>query len=436
MEISVSELNGANAKAAVKVPAKILEQKQDKIAKNVARNAKIDGFRAGKVPMSVVKKRYGDKINQDAEQEVLQEVLTQSLKDLKREAAEVIGEPAIEKFERKDDGLEAEIVISFRPKINIESYEDAIPEFSNPRVTKKEIKEKIDKILESFAPLEPISDKRAIKDGDFVKFDFEGFVDNVPFEGGKAENYVLKIGSNQFIPGFEDGMVGLKADESKDIQVQFPKEYGQKDLAGKDAVFKVKIHEIQEKNIPEEPTEEMLKQLLPQVENPNAEALEEKMKDQIRNEKLDKLYNEELKPKFVDVILEKVNFDLPKNIVEQEIDMQFRNNWGSFSEEEIEEFKKDATKITEKRETFRNDAEKSVKLTFVIDELAKQRKVVVEDQEVIQAIYFEAYQYGQDPKKHLENYKNQGVLPAIKMAMIEDKLFKELFDKKDNKKAE
>lgn len=436
MEISASELNGANAKAVAKVPAKILEQKQDKIAKNVAKNAKIDGFRAGKVPIGVVKKRFGDKINQDAEQEVLQEILTQSLKDLKKEATDVIGEPIIEKFEKSENGLDIEILISFRPKIKIKGYEEAIPEFSTPRVTKKEIKEKIDKFTDSLAPLEPVKTKRAIKDGDFVKFDFEGFVDNEPFEGGKAENYTLKIGSNQFIPGFEDGMVGLKVDESKDIQVQFPKEYGQKDLAGKDAVFKVKIHEIQEKNIPETPSKDMLKQLLPQVENPSIEDLEEKMKEQIREEKLNKLYNEDLKPKFVDAILEKIEFDLPKNIVEQELDMQFRNNWGSFSEKEIEEFKKDATKITEKRETFREDATKSVKLTFIIDELAKERKVSVEDQEVVQAIYFEAYQYGQDPQKHLENYKNQGVLPAIKMAMIEDKLFKELFDKKDNKKAE
>ena len=260
----------------------------------------------------------------------------------------------------------------------------------------------------------------------------EGFVDDKAFEGGKAENYVLEIGSKQFIPGFEDGMVGMKIGEEKDIKVTFPKEYGAAHLAGKDAVFKVKLHEIQELKIPEL-DDEMLKKLLPGEEKASVEVLDEKLKEQIKNEKLFKLVNDELKGKFADALIEKYNFDLPKGIVEQETDMQMRAAFNTFSEKEIEELKASKEKYQEKRDSFKEEAQKSVKLTFIIDELAKLRKIEVNDQELIQAIYFEAYRYGMNPKEHLENYKKQGALPAVKMALIEEKLFNDIFIPKTEK---
>lgn len=277
------------------------------------------------------------------------------------------------------------------------------------------------------APLKALKDDRGIENGDFALFDFEGFVDGKSFEGGKAENYTLDIGSGQFIPGFEDGMIGLKAGESKDIEVKFPENYGGSDLAGKDAVFKVKVHEIQAKEVPSEPTEEMLKKLLPNEKDATIEKLEEEIKKQIRADKLDKLYEEELKPEFVEKIVEKIEFDLPENILEQELDMQVRQNWSTFSKEEIDGFKDNPDALKEKRESYREDATKSVKLTFIVDELARENNINVEDKDLMQRLYFEAMQQGQDPKQYVQMYEKQGLLPAIKMAMIEDKLFKTLF---------
>ena len=407
----------------------MLAQKEEKSLRKVTKEVKIDGFRAGKVPTKVVKDRYGAKIEQDAQQEALNEVFTEALKVVEKDANLVVGEPQITKYEKKDDGIEVEVKISFKPEVHVEGYEKCIPEYSTPKVTKKEIAERLEKILAMSAPLKKVEESRALKSGDTALFDFEGFIDGEAFEGGKAENYLLEIGSNQFIPGFEDGMVGMSAGESKDVHVVFPAEYGAAHLAGKDATFKVKLHEIQIKDISETPDEELLKRLLPNEENPSAEKLDEKIKEQIKSEKLSKLFNEDLKPKFIEQIVEVVNFDLPENIVEQEIDLQFRSQWQNFSEEQIEEFKNTPEKVQEKREEIRDDATKSVKLTFIVDELAKAQGISVTDQEVMQAIYFEALQQGQDPKQHLELYKNQGVLPAVKMAMIEDKLFNKLFSK-------
>ncbi len=436
MNLNVKQINGANASVATTIEASDLAKAEEKIAKSFAQKAKIDGFRPGKVPVSVVKKRYKKEIKSDAEQELLQKLLQDGLKELNKDAKSVVGEPSFKKFDRKDDNIEVELLISFKPEIKTDGFEECIPTYSTPRVTKKDIDAKKEELFKLVAPLKPIKDNRGIEEGDFVLFDFEGFVDGETFEGGKAENYTLEIGSGQFIPGFEDGMKGLKAGEEKDVEVKFPENYGGSNLAGKDAVFKVKVHEIQAKEVPVEPSEDMLKKLLPQNEDANVEKLEAEIKTQIRGEKLDKLYEEDLKPKFVEAIVEKLEFDLPENILEQEMDMQMRQNWSTFSEEEIEEFKNNPDSVQKKRESFREDATKSVKLTFIVDELARQKEVTIQDQEVMQRLYFEAMQQGQDPKAYVEMYQKQGLLPAIKMAMIEEKLFRTLFFEKDNKKEE
>ena len=186
--------------------------------------------------------------------------------------------------------------------------------------------------------------------------------------------------------------------------------------------------------MPEEIDEETLKRIMPGEEKVSVELFEERLKEQIKADKHAKNVNEELKPKFADAIVAKFNFDVPKNIVEQEMDMQFRGAWSSFTPEQMAKFREDKDALTKQRETYRDDAVKSVKLTFIIDELARRRGIKVSDQELIQAVYFEAYRSGVDPKQHLENYKNQGILPAIKMSMIEEKLFNEMFALKSDKK--
>lgn len=439
MQITTKAIDSVNTEVTTKISSEQLKNAVEKMAKQASKNMKIDGFRKGHVPTAVVMKRYGAELEKDAEQEIFRDLLNASLKELGKQNSDVIGEPTIDKFEKNGDSTDVLMTISFKPSVDVTGYEAIVPEFSTPRVLKKDIDEKKAEIFKAFAPLEAVEKKRALKNGDFAKFDFEGFVDGVAFDGGKAENYVLEIGSGQFIPGFEDGMIGLKPGEEKDVEVTFPAEYGAANLAGKPAVFKVKLHEIQERKIPEKLDENALKAVLPNEENPTEELLEERIKEQIRQDKLYTLIAEDLKPKFAEAAVEKYKFDIPKNIVEQEIDMQFRNAWAGFSEDEMNKFRDDRDALMKKREEFRKDAENSVRLTFIIDELSRVRDVKVSDQEVIQAVYFEAYRSGRDPKQHLDMYRQQGMLPAIKMSMIEEKLFNEMFnkdDKKSSKKAD
>mgnify|MGYP004679487667 FL=1 len=435
MQVKAKFEDKVNAVASVNIPRQKIDDEIKALAQKASKSIKMDGFRPGKVPASAVMKRYEKELSKDAEQNLLKNAVDEALKELKKDGKELVAEPYFEKFERKDSGIETQLILSFKPQVDLKGYEALIPKFSAPKAEKKELDEKKKELLKSLATTEPIKSKRALKKGDFAKFDFEGFVDGVAFEGGKAENFTLEIGSGRFIPGFEDAMVGMKEGENKDIKVTFPKDYGAANLAGKEAVFKIKLHEIKELKIPEL-NAEILKQILPNEKAPSEKLLDEKISEQIENEKLFKLINEDLKEKFGEALLKKFDFDLPRGVVEQEIDVQFRNAWSGFSQKELDEIRGDSDKYQKKRESFRNEAQKSVKFTFVVDELARLRGVSVSDNEVVQAVYFEAYRYNQDPKALLESYQQQGILPAIKMSLIESKLFNDIFaPKKDENSA-
>lgn len=435
MQVKAKFEDKVNAVASVNIPRQKIDDEIKALAQKASKSIKMDGFRPGKVPASAVMKRYEKELSKDAEQNLLKNAVDEALKELKKDGKELVAEPYFEKFERKDSGIETQLILSFKPQVDLKGYEALIPKFSAPKAEKKELDEKKKELLKSLATTEPIKSKRALKKGDFAKFDFEGFVDGVAFEGGKAENFTLEIGSGRFIPGFEDAMVGMKEGENKDIKVTFPKDYGAANLAGKEAVFKIKLHEIKELKIPEL-NAEILKQILPNENAPSEKLLDEKISEQIENEKLFKLINEDLKEKFGEALLKKFDFDLPRGVVEQEIDVQFRNAWSGFSQKELDEIRGDSDKYQKKRESFRSEAQKSVKFTFVVDELARLRGVSVSDNEVVQAVYFEAYRYNQDPKALLESYQQQGILPAIKMSLIESKLFNDIFaPKKDEDSA-
>ena len=426
MKVAVKKIDDANVAVEGNIENKVIETNVDRLARQAGREMKVDGFRKGKVPPHVVKKLHGDKLQQDAEGEALRSLIDLGVQEAGINTADILGEPIFKKYDKKDDGIEVEVEISLRPTIEAEGYEKAVPAFEKPEATDKEVEEKLEEIAAQQAPYEKIKRKRMVRDGDMVVIDFEGFVDGAAFEGGKAEKFSLKIGSGQFIPGFEEQIIGMKYDEEKTIKVTFPEEYQSKELAGKEAEFKVKLHEIREQ-VPAELNDELAQKLLQ-----DDKATLDTLKEQIVQEKVSKVYNEELKPKLIEALVAHFEFALPNNIVEQEIDAKINAKAREMSEEELNDFKEHPEKVEALREEVREEAQNSVKATFIVDALAKKEEVNVDDQEVSQAIYYEAMTSGQDPQQRIKYYQENNLLPAVKMGMIEDKLFGKLLglDKK------
>ena len=422
MKVTVNKVDDANVIVSGTIDNSAIEKNIDKMAVKAGKEMKVDGFRKGKVPPHVVKKLHGDKLAQDAEGEALKELIDAGIKEAGINPGDILGQPTFKKYDKTDSGIEVEVEVSTRPVFEAEGHMDVLPKFKKPVASEKAIEEKLNEIAAGNAPYTKIKRKRMVKDGDMTLIDFEGFVDGVPFDGGKAEKFNLKIGSGQFIPGFEEQLIGMKYDEEKTITVTFPEEYQSKELAGKEAEFKVKLHEIQEQ-VPVELNDELAQKLLRNEENATLETLKERVKTQIESTEISKLYNEDLKPKLVEALVEKFDFALPNNIVEQEIDAKVNAKAREMSEEELNTYKNNPEKVDALREELRADAIASVKATFIVDALAKKEEVTVDDKEVSQALYYEAMMSGQDPQQVIKYYQENNLLPAVKMGMIEDKLF-------------
>lgn len=422
MNITATKTDTANVSIVATIEAADIEKNLNQAAKEVAKTASVDGFRKGKVPVAKIKQMYAEQLQQDAEQKAVQDILEEAKKELNINAADIISEPTFKKYDKADDKIEAELLLCLKPTIEVEGYKELAPKYDEPTVEESEIEEKLKEILEANAPYESLEEKRPLENGDQANFDFLGKVDDVPFQGGEAKGFDLVIGSGQFIPGFEEQMVGMNIEETKDLTVTFPEEYQSTELAGKEAVFTVTLNDIKVKA---EATldEEMIKKLLPNDENATAETIKEKITEQIKSEKVSKLYNETLKPELVEALVAKYSFDLPQNIVEQEIDAQINNKAREMSEKELAEYKDNEEKIDELRESVREVATNSVKATFLVDHLAKAEGIEIADQEVSQTIYYEAMMSGQDPQEVINYYQENNLLPAVKMGMIEDKLF-------------
>jgi len=424
VKVTVKKIDDANILVEGTIENSVIETNVDRLAKEAGKQMKVDGFRQGKVPPHVVKKLHGDKLRQDAEQDALKSLMDEGIKEAGINATDIIGEPMFKKYDKKDDAIDVALEISLRPNVKLEGYEKVVPAFEKPEAEAKEVEEKLSEIAKQQAPFEKIKRKRMVRDGDTVIIDFEGFVDGKAFDGGKAEKFSLKIGSGQFIPGFEEQIIGMKYDEEKTIAVTFPEAYQSEELAGKDAEFKVVLHEIQEQ-VEAEVNDEFAQKLL-QDEKATVETLKEKLAEQIVQEKVSKVYNEELKPKLIEALVAHFDFALPNNIVEQEIDAKINAKAREMKEEELNAFKDNPEKIEALRAEVREDAENSVKATFIVDALAKKEAVEVGDQEVSQAIYYESMMSGQDPEQVIKYYTDNNLLPAVKMGMIEDKLFGKL----------
>ncbi len=429
MQITTNKIDSANAKINAAITRNTLDKNVEKIANQLSKEAKIAGFRKGKVPVSAVKKQYGERLVQDAEAQALRDLLDQALAEMEIAASALIGEPQVTKFDRNDNGVDVEVTLAIRPAIDLGDYLTMVPEFAKPAISDEAVMERITELANAQAPLVNVDEDRALISGDTALIDFEGFVDGEAFEGGKAEGFALRLGSGQFIPGFEDQVIGMKKGEEKTIDVTFPENYGGAKLAGKPAQFKVKVQAIQTKEAVTV-DDELAKKMLPGFDDANIDMLKEKVKEQLQSEEMSKLYNEELKPSLMETFVNAFTIDLPEFIVEQEIDMALNKKAREMAEAELEELRNDIEKVKALRETFRDEASRAVKATFIVDALARAEEISVSEQELMQTIYFEAMQMGQDPAAVYKHYQESGYLPAIQMAMIEDRVLSKLLNDK------
>ena len=316
MKVKVQKLEGSKAKLEVVLTKEEFNEKYDRAFEKVIQNVELKGFRKGKVPQAMYLKRFG-------EGAILQEAIDIALNDTYYEAltakkVQAVSQPEIDvDFENlgKDKPFKYTATVEVYPEVELGKYFGVEVTKESDEVTEEEVNSYVERELKNNSELEVVEGK-ALENGNTAVFDFTGYVDGKEFEGGKAENYSLEIGSGHFIPGFEEQMVGMKNEEEKDINVTFPENYQAADLAGKPAVFKVKLHEIKQRVLPEL-NDDFVKGL--ELENVNTvEEYKNHIKEVISIDKKEANEN-----KFTEDVLEAVcneaKVDIPEAMVENRL---------------------------------------------------------------------------------------------------------------------
>lgn len=361
-------------------------------------------------------------IEQDAAGQVFKDFIDAGIKEANLDVANILGQPSLKKYEKQENCIYFEVEVAVSPEINVDiDYKEIAPAYTRPTASPQAVEAKILEFALKQAPFTKLETAKAIEDGDVAVIDFTGYIDDKPFEGGSAEKFNIKVGSNAFIPGFEEQLVGMEYNEEKNVIVSFPADYSADDLAGKEAKFVVKLHEIQEQKA-EIIDDNFAKKIL-QKPDATLATLKSQFSEQVTAEELSQIYMAEIKPKLVENLLKKFNFTLPNNIVEQEIDAKVREKTSDFSEDQHKAYMEDKGKFAELRESVRDEARKSIKMALIVEALAKKEGIEVHEQEVIAALGYQATMTGQDPEALVKYYQDNNLMTSAKMGLTEDKLY-------------
>ena len=379
----------------------------DKAFNKAVKEVKIDGFRKGKVPKSVFEKKYGKQaVIPDATELAVDEAYKRALDEYK---GDVIMQPqvAIEKVD--NDSITYKFIFTSKPEVKIKKYTNLGVKKDEVKVTKKDVEEEIEKIKKEYADL-AVKDG-AIENGDTAIIDYEGFDGDKAFEGGKAENYALEIGSNTFIPGFEEALIGLKAGDKKDVNISFPKDYHAEELKGKPVTFKVLVHEVKNKVYPVLDEDFFLDLGLEDVKNVDdfKKTIEDTLKEQreyeAENKYVDDLFETLLKQTTVDVPHELVHEELHRMIHEYEERLKMQGIT-------LEQFYKFTNSNREQLEAnMHGEAEKRVTLRFAIEEIIAKEKIEASDEEANKKAEENAKKHGMKKDEYIKAF---GGLDMIK----------------------
>ncbi|CDC61516.1 trigger factor [Clostridium sp. CAG:417] len=372
----------------------------DKAFKSKQKDAKVDGFRKGKVPRNIYEKHYGkESLFFPAAEEVLQSAYAKAMEE--SNLIPVV-QPSVDIKDISDKGVEFTFKIITKPEVKIKNYKGLGIKPEEIKVTKDEIDHEIGHLLEEYTEL--VTKEGEVKNGDVAVIDFEGFKDGKPFDGGKGENYSLEIGSNTFIPGFEEQVIGMKTGEEKDLTVSFPEDYGVEDLKGQPVIFKVKVNEIKEK-VTRELDKEFFEDLAMEGVD-SKETLEKEVEENIKAQK--EADNEN---KYIDHLLEEVAKNVEVDIPQEMVDEETTRLLGRFEQQmAMQGISLDIyyqfTKSSEEdlRKQMDKEAYQNVLYRLMLEEIMNLEKIEVSQEEASKEAEELAKKYKMDKEDFLKQF--------------------------------
>ena len=409
MQVTELPAEGLKRQFKIVVPAGDLSAKVDERLAEMARTAQMPGFRAGKVPVGLLKKQYGQALFGEA---VEQAVNSSTAKAIEDRGLKPAMQPRVD-LKQLEEGkdVEFEVAIEVLPEIGKLDFSEVELERLKATVPDKDVDEAIERIAKANREEITVDPPRPAHKGDAIKLDFVGSVDGKEFPGGAAQNYTLEIGSGSFIPGFEDQLIGAEVDKEVDVKVTFPADYGAPELAGKDAVFKCTIKEIHE--FVDKPADD---ELAKKNNFENLEAMRKAVAERIGQDYA-RISRSMIKRQLLDKLADVHKFAVPEGLVESE----FNAIW-----QRIEEAKKGGQKLEDDEEKMRKDyrdiAERRVRLGLLLADVGRSNAIDVTPEELNQAVMREAMRYPGQERQVLEFYgKNAELKEQLRAPIFEEK---------------
>ncbi len=409
MQVTELSAEGLKHQFKIVVPSSELTSKIDERLAEMAKTAALPGFRPGKVPVSLLKKQYGQALFGEA---VEAAVNTSTAKAIEDRGLKPALQPRVD-LKQLEEGkdVEFEVVVEVLPEIGQLDFSGVELERLKAEVPEKDIDEALERIAKANREQKPVDPPRAAQKGDAIKLDFVGSVDGVEFPGGAAQDYVLEIGSGSFIPGFEDQLIGAEIGKPVDVKVTFPAEYGAPELAGKDAVFKCTVKEVLE--YVDTPADD---ELAKKNNFENLEAMRKAIGERIGQD-YKQISRTMIKRQLLDKLADSHKFAVPEGLVEGE----FNSIW-----QRIEEAKKNGQKVEEDEEKMRKEyrdiAERRVRLGLLLADVGRSNSIDVTPEELNQAAMREAMRYQGQERQVLEYFsKNPEVKDQLRAPIFEEK---------------
>lgn len=412
LDVAVNVISDKQTQLTVKVPVGTIQSKVESRIRSLAKTAKIDGFRKGKVPVSHIRAQYGAGIQQEVINDVIRDTVFQVLADKKVRA---VGVPSIDDVKLENDFLVYQASVETMPEVEVKGLSEIEVERQMATVSDSDVDTMIENLQKQRQTFETKDGE--LGDGDEATFDFEGSIDGERFEGGSAEDFRLVIGSGQMIPGFEDGMKGMKAGEERAIKVTFPEDYQAENLKGKEADFKISLKEVKEAKLPELNDEffelfGVTEGGLDKLKTDVRKNMEREIKNAARNQ---------VKQAAFDALVDKNEFDVPNAMLAAEIDrqrnlmlqrfaQQFGANPNTFDKNMLPD------------ELFEDQALRAVRLGVLVGQIIDKQKLEV-DQERVTAFIAEAAENYEDPNEVIEYFTNDKQERAgIEAVVLEDQV--------------
>ncbi|MFL1732557.1 trigger factor [Moraxella oculi] len=412
LDIAVNVLSDKETQLTVKVPVGTIQNKVESRIRSLAKTAKIDGFRKGKVPVSHIRAQYGAGIQQEVINDVIRDTVFEAMSERKVRA---VGVPNIDDVKLENDFLVYQATVETFPEVTVQGLTEIEVERQTATVSDEDVDVMIENLQKQRQTFE--AKEGALEDGDEATFDFEGTIDGEKFEGGTAENYRLIIGSGRMIPGFEDGMKGMKAGEEKTIKVTFPADYQAENLQGKEAAFKISVKEIKAPKLPEL-NEEFFE--LFGVKEGGLDKLKADVRKNMERE-IKNAGRNQVKQAAFDALLEKNEFDVPKAMLDQEINRQREQMLQRFAQQfgaNPNSFGVDMLP----NELFEDQALRAVRLGVLVSQIIEQQNIEV-DQDRVTAFISEAAENYEDPQEVIDFYTNDKQQRAgIESVVLEDQV--------------